>query len=102
MDGIVSGCKEKVFDAIWQTVSILDEYYEASRHPESDLGGFLIFIPTLQDTKLFYNKILNNYNLDIAYAEIDEEIALSGSIKFRQQTFLLSSDYGLVIVYPEQ
>jgi hypothetical protein len=101
LDGIISECKVKVIDTIRQTVNIFDEYYSASRHPESDLGGFLFFLPTLQDTKLFYNKILNYYNLDVAYAEVDEEIAISGSIIFRLQTFLLSSDYGLVIVYPE-
>ena len=101
LDGIISECKVKVIDTIRQTVNIFDEYYSASRHPESDLGGFLFFLPTLQDTKLFYNKILNYYNLDVVYAEVDEEIAISGSIIFRLQTFLLSSDYGLVIVYPE-
>ncbi len=94
--------KEKVMGAIRETVSIFDDYYGESRHPESDLGGFLMFLPTVQDTEMFYDKILNHYCLKVAYAEIDEEIAVSGKIKFRQQTFLLSSDFGIVIVYPEQ
>lgn len=102
MNDIQVEVKKKVMGAIRETVSILDEYYGESRHPESDLGGFLIFLPTLQDTEMFYDEILKHYSLDVTYTEVDEELAVSGNIKFRQQTFLLSSDYGLVIVYPEQ
>ncbi len=93
--------KDKVIGTIREAVTIFDEYYGAARHPESDLGGFLIFIPSLSDKELFYNKILNYYNLDVTYAEIDEELINFNDIKFRQQTFLVSSDYGIVIVYPE-
>jgi hypothetical protein len=102
MEEVTAGCREKVMDVIQQTISIFDEYYGEKRHPERDLGGYLLYLPTLQDTKLFYDKILKHYNLDVVYAEIDEEIAVSDNIKFRQQTFLLSSDYGLVIVFPKQ
>lgn len=102
MKDIPTEVKERVMGAIRETVSIYDEYYGESRHSERDLGGFLMFLPTLQDKELFYGKILKHYNLDVAYSEVDEEIAVSDNLKFRQQTFLLSSDYGLVIVYPEQ
>lgn len=102
MEEVATECREIVMDVIQQTISIFDEYYGEERHPERDLGGYLFFLSTLQDTELFYDKILNHYNLDVEYAEIDEEIAVSDNIKFRQQTFLLSSDYGLVIVFPKQ
>lgn len=102
MNDIPAEVKEKVMEVIRETVSIFDDYYGESRHPESDLGGCLIFLPTVQDTEMFYDKILNHYSIEVAYAEVDEEIAVSDNIKFRQQTFLLSSDFGIVIVYPEQ
>lgn len=92
--------KEKVTRAIRDTIAILDEYYGETRLPERDLGGFLIFLPTVQDTQIFYDKILKHFNLDIIYAEIDDEIVASDKIMFRLQIFNLSSDYSLVIVYP--
>jgi hypothetical protein len=102
MEGVSSESREKVMEAIRQTISIFDKYYGEQRHPESDLGGYLMFLPTLQDTELFYVKILNHYHLSVECAEVTEEVATSGNLKFIQQTFLLSSDYGIVILYPEK
>jgi hypothetical protein len=102
MKDIPAEVKEKIMGATRETVSILDEYYGETRNPESNLGGFLMFLPTVQDTEMFYDKILKHYSIEVAYAEADEEVAASGDIRFRRQTFLLSSDYGIIIVYPEQ
>ena len=92
--------KEEVMRAIRGTVSILDEYYGETRHPDSDLGGYTILIPTLQDTELFYDKIMKHYNLDIEYAESVDVVADDGNIKFIQQTYILSSDFGIILVLP--
>jgi hypothetical protein len=102
MEGVSTEYKEKVMEAIRKTINIFDEYYGEQRHPESDLGGYLMFLTTLQDTELFYEKILMHYHLSAECAEVTEEITTSGNLKLIQQTFLLSSDYGIVILYPEQ
>lgn len=100
MNDIPAEIQEVVIGSIHSTVSIFDDYYGASRHPESDLGGFLIFLPTLDDSELFYTRILNQYNLKEDYSESIDIIAEFGNIKFIQQTYILSSDYGIVLVLP--
>lgn len=95
-----SEIKASVMASIKDTVGIFDEYYGASRHPENDLGGFVIFMPTIHDTELFYAKILDHYNLTEECAESIDIVADWGNIKFIQQTYLLSSDFGIVLVLP--
>jgi hypothetical protein len=100
MNDIPVELKEEVMRAIRGTVSILDEYYGETRHPDSDLGGYTILLPTLQDTELFYDNIIKHYNLNIEYAESVDVLADSGNIKFIQQTYILSSDFGIILVLP--
>ncbi len=100
MNDIPTEVKKKVMGAIREIISILDEYYGEARHPDSDLGGFLIFLPAEQDTEMFYDKIMKHYNLDMEYAESVDVVADDGNIKFIQQTYILSSDFSIILVLP--
>ncbi len=100
MNGIPRELSEKVIGAIRETVGIFDEYYGGMRHPEASLGGDVILLPTIQDTELFYDEILKHYNLNEEYAESVDTVAEGDNIKFLQQTYLLSSDFGIVLVLP--
>lgn len=86
---------QKVSKAIEETLTILDEMYGEDRNIENDLGGYAVILEGEKDIEK-----LKEVHLDIYqdFPEVIEKIEVSQNMTWIKLTFLLSSDYAIIVV----
>lgn len=88
---------EEVKKYIYQIIKILDENYGADRDIESDLGGYVLVIESLEDIKELKNGMLKDI-----LPEYTDKIMCSEGVKYTSSLFLLSSDFSVVVIADEE
>lgn len=89
-----------ILDLILERVQVFDESYGAERNLEEDLGGYCAVFPTAADWKEEYQKVLDKYRMDKELYEYQEQIDC-GAETWIEELFILSSDYAVIMIYPE-
>ena len=87
----------EVIDSIYETIDVLNENYGVNRDVESDLGGYVLIIENIVDIE-----ILEQDKLQGLIPEYTEVIKCSEGFNWTSSLFLLSSDYGIVVITTEE
>ena len=91
-----------LYEAIKEDLTLLDDAYGAERRA-FDMGGYVLYFPTMHDFSLSEKKLYQAYNLDSEMYESNDIIWKDEEtgIAWRRKLFLRSSDDALVLIYPE-
>lgn len=90
----------EVIESICKVVEILDRYYGKDRNVDTDDGGYLVlFTECLEGMGSIY-KILENYHVHIADAELEEVLCFSDGLLWKSVLYLITNDYGITVIYP--
>ncbi len=84
-----------VADRIKEKVSILDNSYGTYRK-SVDMGGYVLYFPNQQTYRENISEILKFYHINADDYEYSDEIGNG----WHETLYLLSSDDGLVLIYP--
>lgn len=87
---------KEVLELIESTLDILDENYGVERDIEADLGGYIVVAETITDIKEIRETILKT-----TVAEYTDIIKCSEGVNYTSSLFLLSDDYSIVVIAPE-
>lgn len=92
-----------VGDRILELAGVLDDAYGRNRKAH-DMGGYILYFPDAQTYEDTVVDIWEFYNIEPTLYEYMEYIGESESsdIQWVEKLFLLSSDDGLVLVYPQE
>lgn len=92
---------DEVIAEIHRVVDILDISYGFDRDVDRDDGGYVFLILPKSEEELtsLYVEILKKYHLREDDAEFKDLIYDDGKIRWYSDLFLVSSDYGITIVY---
>ena len=111
-DGFVSDIKSMPADyrkacsqanqSLNEQIMRFDEFYDKYRNPDRDLGGFAYFLPTIEDAERFLDKIKEWHHITDMPSEYEDIVAEYHDVEFVEELFILSSDFGLVILYPRR
>ncbi len=93
----------EVVKEIQRTVRILDDNYGNSRDVDQDDGGFVLLLLSEdeKEIKKMYDAILKKYSLRRELAEFEDVIVQDRQREWHLVLFLVASEYGITIVYPE-
>jgi hypothetical protein len=95
----------KVLPTIQEYIGIFESNYSPSneKDPDTELGGVLyLFVKALNESDPEYKELLSRYHIaSPEYAEIDEVIVSDDVYDYRVQVYILSSDFGIVLIFPE-
>lgn len=89
-----------ILDLILERVQVFDESYGEERNLEEDLGGYCAVFPTAANLEEEYQKLLDKYHIDEELYEYQEQIDC-GEETWIEELFILSSDYAVIMIYPE-
>lgn len=96
---------QKVLPAIQEYIGIFESNYSPSveKDPDTDLGGVMyLFVEALKESDCEYKDLISKYHITSPeYAEIDEVIASDDKYEYRVQVYILSSDFGIVLIFPK-
>ena len=93
----VNNIPSEVIESIKVTIYVLNENYGVNRDVESDLGGYVLIIENIVDIE-----ILEQDKLQGLIPEYTEVIKCSEGFNWTSSLFLLSSDYGIVVITTEE
>ncbi len=85
-----------IADRIKEKVSILDNSYGTYRK-SVDMGGYVLYFPNQQTYRENISEILKFYHINADDYEYSDEIGNG----WHETLYLLSSDDGLVLIYPQ-
>lgn len=89
----------EVMSSIENNINILSENYGDNRDSDRNLGGYLLLFTSTKDEELL-NVIYERYGINQEYAEFDDVLAENEKMQWTSRLFIISSDYGVVIVFP--
>lgn len=92
---------QEVVDNVKQVLNVLDDNYGTDRNFETDYGGYVALILTDDKEELDkkYFEIIKKHNLYNDEPEIEKEICLTNDKGWYSDLYIVSSDYGVTIVY---
>ena len=95
----ISHLEEEVQTYALEALTILDEEYGTDRDPITDLGGYVTILENPDDIQ----ELEELHNMDLTKNTIPEFVDFiyteQGS-RYTASLFLLSSDYGIIIILP--
>ena len=95
----ISHLEEEVQTYALEALTILDEEYGTDRDPITDLGGYVVIQKNLEEIQ----ELEEPHNIDLTKSPIPEFVDFiytkQGS-RYTASLFLLSSDYGIIIILP--
>lgn len=89
----------EALESMKESIGYLDENYGENRHLEHDLGGYGIALLKQEDYNTYYHKILEHHHMTEIEPEFEDAVAISPSLVYIRQTFIISSDYTVVILF---
>ena len=95
----IAHLEEEVQTYALEALTILDEEYGTDRDPITDLGGYVVILESQEDIQ----QLAELHNIDLAknpYLEFVDFIYPEKGSRYTASLFLLSSDYGLIIILP--
>ena len=96
---MIQSYPEEVQEVVLEVLQILDENYGEDRNPKTDYGGYIILTESKEDLA----EIEVEMNVNVTVDGIPEyvDIIRCGNRKvYTSSLFLLSSDYGIVLIMP--
>ena len=93
----VNNIPSEVIESIKVTIDILNENYGEDREVESDLGGYVVIAENIVDIE-----VLKQDKLQGLIPEYTDIIKCSEGVNWTSSLFLLSSDYAIIVVTPEE
>ncbi len=95
----ISHLEEEVQTYALEALTILDEEYGTDRDPITDLGGYVVIIENPEDIQ----ELEELHNIDLTKSpspEFVDFIFTEQGSRYTASLFLLSSDYGIIIILP--
>ena len=87
----------KAFDKVKENVKILCDNYGDNRDSEKKLGGYVVL--STKEEKLL-QQLYNRYGIQEDDYEYEDIIARNSEILWKCSCYIISSDYGIVIIRP--
>ena len=81
-------------------VAVLDDYYGDTRDMQKDLGGFCVVFPTIDDWMESCQTVFDKHHMEKELYEYREELT-DGNCCWIEELYMTSSDYGIVLFYPQ-
>lgn len=88
-------------DAVLDKVKILEESINKVRDFR-DYGSSIMLFPTEKAFDNVYDKFLEHYKVDDDLAEYCDELTEEDGVVWKEKLFLIGSETGFVLVYPER
>ena len=95
----ISHLEEEVRTYALEALTILDEEYGTDRDPITDLGGYVVILENPEDIQ----ELEELHKIDLTknpYPEFVDFIYTEQGSCYTASLFLLSSDYGIIIILP--
>ncbi len=95
----ISRLEEEVHTYALEALTILDEEYGTDRDSITDLGGYVVILENPDDIQ----KLEKLHNMDLTknpFPEFVDFIFTEHGPRYTASLFLLSSDYGIIIILP--
>ena len=95
----ISHLEEEVQTYALEALTILDEEYGPDRDPINDLGGYVVILENPED----FQELEHLHNMDLTKnpcPEFVDFIFTEHGPRYTASLFLLSSDYGIIIILP--
>jgi hypothetical protein len=95
----IAHLEEDVRTYALEALTILDEEYGADRDPITDLGGYVVILENPEDIQ----ELEELHNIDLTKnpsPEFVDFIYPERGPRYTASLFLLSSDYGIIIILP--
>ncbi len=102
------GIDKSIADRILYQIGIIDDNYnnqaKIGGRCRNDYGGYVLFFPDELSYRNAENKILTFYNINPDLYEYEDCIldASENQTKWMEKLFLLGSDEGLLLIYPQK
>lgn len=90
-----------VIDRMGEVIKIFDDNYGAERSC-FDYGGYVLYFPNEQTYQENISDILSFYHINVDDFEYSETISRIERKEWHETLYLLSSDDGLVLIYPQE
>ena len=87
----------EVINNLISTIALLDKNYGEERDINNDLGGYVVIVENIVDIEM-----LKKGKLKGLVAEYTDIIECSEGVNWTSSLFLLSSDFSIVVVTPEE
>ena len=87
----------EVINNLISTIALLDKNYGEERDINNDLGGYVVIVENIFDIEM-----LKQGKLKGLVAEYTDIIECSEGVNWTSSLFLLSSDFSIVVVTPEE
>ena len=89
---------------IHSIVHILDDNYGENRDVDKDDGGYVLLLLSEDEGELHsaYDSVLQKYSLQQELAEYEDVIIQDRQKEWHIVLFLVGSEYGITIVYPDK
>lgn len=95
----ISHLEEEVQTYALEALTILDEEYGTDRDPITDIGGYVVILENPEDIQ----ELEQLHNMDLTknpFPEFVDFIFTEHGPRYTASLFLLSSDYGIIIILP--
>lgn len=95
----IAHLEEEVQTYALEALTILDEEYGTDRNPITDLGGYVVILETQEDIQ----GLEELHNIDLTknpLPEFVDFIYTKQGPRYTAAFFLLSSDYGIIVILP--
>lgn len=95
---------QKVVDVAESNIEILDKYYGAERNVDNDDGGYICMIVPKhgKSAETLCKDVLKKYQMGQKDFEFHDFICDDGNNKWYLDLFLVTNDYGIVLIYPKR
>lgn len=95
----IAHLEEEVQTYALEALTILDEEYGTDRDPITDLGGYVVILENPVDIQVL--EALHNIDLTKSpLPEFEDFIYPEQGPRYTASLFLLSSDYGIIVILP--
>lgn len=88
-----------IVEVVKENIEILCSNYGEGRNADRDLGGYVLLFLSSEDKDLLV-ELLMSYSVGIDDFEYDSVIVENNYVQWRVSCYVLSSDYGIIIVRP--
>lgn len=90
-----------VIDRMGEVIQTIDDNYGAERSC-FDYGGYILYFPNEQTYRENISDIISFYHINADDYEYSNTISRGEGKEWHETLYLLSSDDGLVLVYPQE
>lgn len=94
---------QEVIRVVEHIAEILDAEYGMERNVDNDDGGYILLLlpeKDMDDMKVLYYRVLEEYGLCYGTAEMESVICIYGEMEWFEELYLTTNDYSITVIYP--